>query len=126
MENSNLSLDLGDISFDLVYGTTFKSGLILSGGILGSIPTATGDYLPSKQLQLGPNALIGIAKKFGVIGVLGGHKWGVTGPGTKVSSTVITVLIVIPVGDRTWQINSLANYNSQSKCRKRTTMDGTY
>jgi len=102
----NSKFALGDIGFDLVYGTTFKSGFILQGGLVGSMPTATGG-LGSGQWQLGPNVLFGVAKKWGVVAALVNHKWNVYGPGANTSVTAGSVFVVIPVGDGSWQITSL-------------------
>jgi len=99
-------IGLGDIGFDLVYGTTFKSGFILQGGLVGSMPTATGG-LGSGQWQLGPNILFGVAKKWGVVAALVNHKVNVYGPGPNTSVTAGSVFVVIPVGDGSWQITSL-------------------
>ena len=110
---------LGDVGFDLIYGTTWKSGFLLSGGVLGSMPTATGDKVSTGQWTLGPNMLIGIAKKWGVIGALVGHKWGIAGPGTAANQTVASVFITFPFADGTWQITSLpiisANHNIEGE-----------
>jgi len=112
------NFELGDIGFDFLYGTTYKSGFLLSGGVVGSLPTGTGE-IASKQWQLGPNALFGIAKKWGVIGALVGHKWGIAGPGTKANQTITSLFLVFPFGDGTWQILSLpvatANHNLEGE-----------
>ncbi len=83
-------VELGDISFDLVYGKTSKTGLITLGGVFGVLPTATDDAIGSDQWRLGPEALIGIARDWGVVGALIFHQWDVAGgddePDTNITS----------------------------------------
>ncbi len=70
---------LGDIGFDAAVGKNFENGLLLIGGIVGSLPTATDDALGTGQFLLGPEALIGFLPKWGVVGVLFTHMWRVSG-----------------------------------------------
>ena len=63
-------VELGDISFDFIYGKTHKNGLITLGGLFGILPTATDDAVGSDQWRFGPEALIGIARPWGVVGAL--------------------------------------------------------
>ena len=98
---------LGDVSFDFVYGGTSKSGFIQSYGVVGTLPTATDDAVGSDQWKLGPEALIGVAKKWGVLGVLVNHQWDVFGDDTKQTSvTGGQYFYAFPVGDGSWQIAS--------------------
>ncbi len=57
---------LGDISFDLVYGRTMKSGFLWSAGIFGVLPTETDDALGTDQWKVGPDVVLGLIKKWGV------------------------------------------------------------
>ena len=50
---------LGDISFDLAYARTTKTGILLAGGLIASIPTATKDELGPDRWTLGPELLLG-------------------------------------------------------------------
>lgn len=70
---------LGDISFDSAVGKTFKSGLIVVGGVVGSLPTATDDALGTGQFLLGPEALVGWVQKWGALGALVTQSWHVAG-----------------------------------------------
>jgi hypothetical protein len=70
---------LGDIGFDLAYGTTSQAGLLYLFGMVGTLPTATDDALGPDQLRLGPEIAIGLVKKWGVIGGLLSHQWDVAG-----------------------------------------------
>jgi hypothetical protein len=73
------SIELGDLPFDFVYGGTGESGLLLSYGIAGSIPTATSDKVGSDQWTLGPEILLGQTFSWGVVGLLANHQWDVAG-----------------------------------------------
>lgn len=75
----NPGFNLGDTGFDVAIGKSFPSGLVLLGGMLGTIPTATDDALGNDVWALGPEAGIAIAKKWGVLGMLVGHQWDVAG-----------------------------------------------
>ena len=72
--------NLGDIGFDIAYGrTTTQSGILVLGGMVGTLPTATDDTLGNDQLALGPEFAIGITRKWGVLGALVTHSWDVVG-----------------------------------------------
>ena len=99
--------ELGDISFDLAYGGTSKNGLLLLGGIAGSIPTATDDAVGSDQWTLGPEFAIGLAKEWGTFGVLVNHRWDIAGDDDR--DTNVTggqYFYAFPFGDGSWQIAS--------------------
>ncbi len=78
---------LGDISFDAAVGKSFKSGLLVIGGIVGAVPTATDDALGTGQFLLGPEGLVGYIKKGIVLGALFTQSWGVAG-GEDVDTSV--------------------------------------
>ena len=68
--------DLGDIGYDLGYGGKIgDAGLILLGGVVGTIPTATDDRLGRRQWSIGPEFLIGKLSSWGALGVLLTHQW---------------------------------------------------
>jgi hypothetical protein len=100
--------ELGDTGFDLAYGKTNpETGLMLLGGVVGSIPTATSDDVGSDQWALGPEILVGLVKKWGVIGALVNHQWDVAGDSDK--DTNITggqYFYAFPFGDGSWQVAS--------------------
>lgn len=72
-------VELGDIPFDFAYGKTFKNGLMLLGGLAGTLPTATDDALGKDQWLLGPELLFGYIQKWGAVGALVNHQWNVAG-----------------------------------------------
>ena len=67
----------GDIGIMALYGVTYENGLILGLGPTMFFPTASNEFVGSGQFQLGPAALVGLLKKWGVVGVLWQHWWGI-------------------------------------------------
>ena len=72
-------VDLGDIGFDAALGKSFASGMVLVGGVVGTLPTATDDALGRDQWMLGPELAVAKVGKAGVAGVLITHQWDVAG-----------------------------------------------
>ena len=70
---------LGDISLDAAIGKDFQSGLVLIGGVAGTLPTATDDDLGLDRWLLGPEAFVGWNFKWGFLGALVSHQWDVAG-----------------------------------------------
>lgn len=75
----NPGLNLGDIGFDAALGKSFSNGLVLVGGVVGTLPTATDDALGKDQWALGPEVAAAVVKKWGVLGLLVSHQWDVAG-----------------------------------------------
>ncbi|MBW2388308.1 MAG: hypothetical protein JRG89_07700 [Deltaproteobacteria bacterium] len=102
--------ELGDIGFDLAYGGVFGNlgklgGLLLLGGMVGSIPTATDDSVGTDQWHLGPEALVGMIGKWGVAGVLVSHQWGLENDDDlRTNITGGQYFVAIPILDKTWQL----------------------
>lgn len=71
--------ELGDISFDTAVGKTFPNGMILVGGVVGTLPTATDDALGLDQWLLGPEFLVAKVGAWGAVGVLVTHQWDIAG-----------------------------------------------
>jgi hypothetical protein len=81
---------LGDIAFDLAYARTTDSGILIAGGIISSLPTATDDALGTDRWTLGPEFLIGRITKKHVLGFFPNHQWDIGGSGSRdVSLTTI-------------------------------------
>ena len=76
---SSEGVDLGDIGFDFSVGKTLAGGIVLLGGLAGTIPTATNDSLGLDQWLLGPEAAVAMVRSWGVVGVLVSHQWDVAG-----------------------------------------------
>ena len=106
-------VDLGDISFDLAYGgnhdiaygnTDKDIGMFSLFGIFASLPTATDDAVGSQQLRLGPEVVLGLIKKWGVVGFLATHSWDVGGSNNEdFSTTTIEYFYAYGLGGG-WQI----------------------
>jgi hypothetical protein len=98
--------ELGDISFDAALGTALPGGIILLGGIAGTMPTATDDDLGREQWLLGPEAAVAIMRPWGVAGVLVSHQWDVAGEDDyDTSITAGQYFYAFNLSDG-WQINS--------------------
>lgn len=67
----------GDIGLMAIYGMTYESGFIWAAGPTMFFPTASNSYIGKDKFQLGPAVLLGILKKWGVVGTLWQHWWGV-------------------------------------------------
>ena len=72
-------IDLGDISFDASLARSFPNGMMLLGGLAGTLPTATNDALGLDQWLLGPEFAVAMVQKWGVVGVLVSHQWDIAG-----------------------------------------------
>lgn len=76
---SGTGLQLGDISFDAAIGKTLKNGVVVIGGVVGTLPTATDDRLGLDQYLLGPEFVLGKGGQWGFVGLLLTHQWDVAG-----------------------------------------------
>ena len=72
-------VDLGDIGFDAAIGHSFPSGLVMIGGVAGTLPTATNSDLGLDQWLLGPEFFVGWKFDWGFLGALVSHQWDVAG-----------------------------------------------
>jgi hypothetical protein len=70
---------IGDISFDLAYGRTSKTGFMWAAGMVSTLPSATNNKLSGGQLTLGPELLLAKMGKKTVLGAFPNHQWDVTG-----------------------------------------------
>ena len=76
---SNTGVQLGDIGFDVAVGKSFSNGMLLLGGVVGTLPTATDDAVGLDQYLLGPEVLVAKVGSWGAIGGLVTHQWDVAG-----------------------------------------------
>ncbi|WP_282123377.1 hypothetical protein [Algibacter mikhailovii] len=67
----------GDIGLMALYGKATESGFIWGFGPTLFFPTAGSNLLGKDQFQVGPAVLAGILRKWGVLGALWQHWWGV-------------------------------------------------
>lgn len=78
---------LGDIAFDLAYGRTTDSGVVLAAGLVSTLPTATEDSLGADRWTLGPELLVAKLTKKYVLGAFPNHQWDIGGSGDADIST---------------------------------------
>lgn len=90
-------VSLGDVGFDVAVGQSFDSGLIVVGGVQGTIPTFA--TLSGEQLRLGPEALIAYMNKEGVIAAFPQHQWNVAGNGPDYSSSTLELFALKFLGN---------------------------
>ena len=72
-------LELGDISFDAAIGKSYSNGMILVGGVVATLPTATSDQVGLDQYLLGPELLVAKVGSWGALGLLLTHQWDIAG-----------------------------------------------
>ena len=108
-------VDLGDITFDASLARGFSNGMVLLGGLTGTLPTATNDALGLDQWLLGPEFAIAKIQKWGVIGALVSHQWDIAGEdsfGTSV--TAGQYFYSVNLGDG-WQIAGSPTFSYNHK-----------
>ncbi|MCP4259966.1 MAG: hypothetical protein GY774_21000 [Planctomycetes bacterium] len=109
-ESSKLDFDdefgLGDITFDLAYGRTSDTGLLLAGGIVATVPTATDEKLGADRWTIGPEFLIGKLSKKYVLGAFPNHQWDIGGSGNAdINLTTVQLFgVYLPGGG--WNVGS--------------------
>lgn len=72
-------VELGDISFDAALGKTWSNGIVMVGGIVVTLPTATSESVGLDQYLLGPELLIAKVGRRGALGLLLTHQWAIAG-----------------------------------------------
>lgn len=102
----SVGTELGDMGFDLSYGKTTSTGMILGAGVAGTLPTATDDRLGKDLWGLGPELLVGKIGKWGaVVGVLS-HQWDLGGSGDgSINITSLNYVYAFQLGGG-WQLSS--------------------
>jgi hypothetical protein len=120
---SSEGVDLGDIGFDASLAKSFPSGIVLLGGLAGTLPTATNDALGLDQWLLGPEAAVALNKPWGVLGVLVSHQWDVAGEDdydTSITGGQYFYAFNLKDG---WQINASPtfSYNHEASSGNETT-----
>lgn len=97
---------LGDIGFDVAYGLSWPNGNQFAAGVVGSLPTATGD-VPGGNTTLGPEIFVGHAGSFGFVGGLLTHQWDIDSwSDSDVSKTTLQTFITfgLPNG---WAVGTI-------------------
>jgi len=109
--------ELGDISFDAAIGKSLPNGLVLLGGIVGTLPTATDDDLGLDQWLLGPEFAVALLRPWGVAGVLLTHQWDVAGEDDyDTSITGGQYFYAVNMGGG-WQINGSPTFSYNHEAR---------
>jgi len=108
---------LGDIVFDSALGLTYKSGWVLAGGMVGTLPTASASSeIGGRQTRLGPEALIANISKWGLVGVFPSHQWRVAGKDQPYSTTSIQAFAVHTAGGGwTFGTQPIMTYNWETE-----------
>lgn len=108
---SSKGVDLGDIGFDASLGKTMPGGLILIGGLAGTLPTATDNSLGLDQWLLGPEAGFALVRPWGVLGAIVSHQWDIAGEDDfDTSITGGQYFYAFNLGGG-WQINSAPTFS---------------
>ena len=90
-------INLGNISADVAVGKTWKSKTITIVGVFAGFPTATNENLKSSEITLGPEVMVAQLFKWGAIGLLVNHAWGVSGnPDENASSDEFSIQSNVP------------------------------
>ena len=108
-------IDFGDISFDASLGKTLPGGIVLLGGVAGTLPTATNDSLGLDQWLLGPEAAVAMVRPWGVVGALVSHQWDVAGEDdydTSITGGQYFYAFNLKDG---WQINAAPTFSYNHK-----------
>jgi len=113
------STTIGDIGFDLMVGKKFESGLVLLGGMVGTLPWASDDHVSANQYRLGAEALVMTLQSWGAVGALVSHQWNVGGYGSNkedYSTTAINYIYAYSLGEG-MQISAgpIATYNWEAE-----------
>ncbi len=110
--------ELGDISFDAAIGKSMANGVVLIGGVTGTLPTATDDALGLDQYLLGPEVAMARMFDWGVVGILVTHQWDIAGEDSfDTSITGGQYFFTYNLGDG-WQISMSPTYSYNHNAAK--------
>lgn len=120
------STAIGDIGFDLMVGQKFESGLVLLGGMVGTLPWASNDNVSANQYRLGGEALAMTLQSWGAVGVLASQQWNVGDYGSNkedYSTTALNYIYAFSLGDG-MQVSAapIATYNWEAESGDRWTV----
>ncbi len=77
-----------DLGFDVAIGKSYDSGLILIGGIQGTLPIGA-DGLTGDQYRFGPEFIVANINASRVLAAFPAHQWDVSGDGPSYSTTTL-------------------------------------
>jgi len=98
---------LGDIGFDVAYGLSYPNGFQVAGGMVGTLPTATGD-IAGGTAAAGPEIFVGQASQsFGFVGALITHQWDLGSWSDNDVSNTAFQAIIVKVLPNAWAVGSV-------------------
>lgn len=109
--------ELGDIGFDASIGKSLAGGLVIIGGLAGTLPTATDDSLGLDQWLIGPQVGAALMRPWGVVGLLASHQQDVAGEDdydTKITAGQYFYAFNLGGG---WQINGSPTFSYNHEAR---------
>jgi hypothetical protein len=113
----NKRYELGDIGFDLALGKSLSGGVVVIGGVVGTLPTATDDALGLDQWLLGPEFAVALVRPWGVAGLLLTHQWDIAGENaydTSITGGQYFYTVNLKEG---WQINANPTFSYNHEAR---------
>lgn len=108
---SSQGIELADIGFDVGVGKTLSKGVVLVGGVVGTLPTATEDSLGLDQYLLGPELLVAKVGWWGAVGVLVTHQWDIAGEDNFDTSITAGQYFFTYNLENAWQISMSPTYS---------------
>jgi len=90
-------INLGNISADVAVGKTWPSKTITILGVFAGFPTATNEDLRTSEVTLGPELMVAQLFKWGALGIMVNHAWGISGtPNEDASSQEFSIMSNVP------------------------------
>jgi hypothetical protein len=77
-----------DLGFDVAIGKSYDSGLILIGGIQGTLPIGA-DGLTGDQYRFGPEFIVANINASRILAAFPAHQWDVSGDGPSYSTSTL-------------------------------------
>ncbi len=111
----DVGMDLGDITMDSAVGVTMDTGLVLVGGLVMSMPTATDDRISLDQWLLGPEGLVAFVKPWGALGLLVTQSWDIAGEDSYSTSLMAGQYFVVFNLGSGWQLRSSPPFSYNHK-----------
>lgn len=94
----------GDIGYDVALGQSFDNGIIVIGGLQGSIPVGK-DELSADQWRLGPEGIIAHLNQSRALGLFPAHLWDIGGGGEDFSTSSLQIFALKYLSDG-WTVGS--------------------
>ena len=104
-------VELGDIGFDVAVGRSFSNGLLVLGGVVASLPTATDDAVGLDQYLLGPEVMVAKVGSWGAIGAMVSQQWDVAGEDSFDTNITAGQYFFTYNLENAWQISMSPTYS---------------